>query len=209
MRTLAMPIVRLVLRPRIIGMENLPRTGGAIVASNHLANIDSFVIPVIAPRQVRFVSKDDYWRRPGPIGWVQKEFMEGVGTIPLDRETLSSGQGVLKVALEVLREGGVFGIYPEGHRSKDGLLHKGLPGAAWLAHESGCPVIPLGLTGTPDLLSLRGLLPGSPRPTLRFGAPVDFSDIPADLPVGARRRQMTERIMQEIQKLSGQERAPQ
>nr|WP_283774644.1 lysophospholipid acyltransferase family protein [Brachybacterium equifaecis] len=200
-------MVRLIWRPRVTGLEHFPRSGGVIVASNHLANVDSFLIPVIAPRHVRFVSKDDFWKQPGLKGRAQKWFMNTVGTIPLDRATMSSGQGVLKVALEVLKSGEVFGIYPEGHRSKDGLLHKGLPGAAWLAHESGCPVIPLGLKGTDKLFRDGSILPSAHRAEAHFGAPVDFSDIPADLPVGARRRLMTERIMQEIQKLSGQERA--
>jgi 1-acyl-sn-glycerol-3-phosphate acyltransferase len=210
--TLAQPVLspmfKAYWRPRISGIENIPRTGGFLLASNHLANVDSFIIPVVAPRMVRFVSKDVFWKNSGLKGRLQKWFMNSVGTVPLDREALSSGKGALDAALGVLREGHGFGIYPEGSRSRDGLLHKGQPGAAWLALESGCPVIPLGLTGTQNLFVKGRRMPTRFRPDMRFGEPLDFSHVPTDLSAGARRRMVTDRIMTEIQKLSGQEWAP-
>lgn len=206
-RAFVRPIIRLIWRPRVTGIENFPETGGVIVASNHLANVDSFIIPVIAPRQVRFPSKDDYWKNPGLKGRIQKWFMTTVGTVPVDRGDPSSGQGALKVAAEVLRDGDVFGIYPEGHRSKDGRLHKGRPGAAWLAMESGCPVIPLGLRGTDKIFTQGRKLPTRHRVELHFGQPVDFSGIDTDAPTSRQRREMTALIMDRIQELSGQLRA--
>lgn len=206
-RTLVRPFIRLIWRPRVSGIENFPSAGGVIVASNHLANIDSFIIPVIAPRQVRFPSKDDFWKNPGIKGRIQKWFMTTVGTIPVDRNDPSSGQGALKVAAEVLADGEVFGIYPEGRRSRDGLLHKGRPGVAWLAMESGCPVVPLGLRGTDKVFGTGKKLPTRQRMELHFGAPVDFSGVDADAPASRRRREMTAIIMDRIQELSGQERA--
>jgi 1-acyl-sn-glycerol-3-phosphate acyltransferase len=206
-RGIVRPAVRVLWRPRVSGLENLPSEGGFLLASNHLANVDSFVIPVVAHRPIRFISKDTFWTNPGIKGWIQKTFMNMIGTVPVDRDTLASGQGALEVAARVIREGDGFGIYPEGTRSKDGLLHKGHQGVAWLALETGCPVIPLGLRGTPDLFP-KGKLPPLFRRvvSLDFGKPIDFSDIPADQPAGRRRRAMTERVMQEIQALSGQER---
>ncbi|MFE5776914.1 lysophospholipid acyltransferase family protein [Brachybacterium sp. NPDC056505] len=195
-------------RPRITGIENIPRTGAFLVASNHLANVDSFLIPVVSPRMVRFVSKDVFWKTGGLKGRIQKWFMNSVGTVPLDREALSSGRGALDAALDVLKAGEGFGIYPEGSRSRDGLLHKGQPGAAWLALESGAPVIPLGLAGTQNLFLKGRKMPTRYRPDMRFGAPIDLSDLPTDLSAGARRRLATDRIMTEIQRLSGQEWAP-
>lgn len=205
--TLVTPAVMAYLRPRVTGRENVPSEGPFLVASNHLALVDSFIIPVIAPRQVRFIAKDEYWKRKGPIGWVQKKFFDLVGTVPVDRDTLGSQQGALKVALDVLREGDGFGIYPEGTRSRDGRLYKGRPGAAWLAVEAGCPVIPVGLKGTDRLFEKGRVLPPRRVVTVRFGEPLDFSDLEASLPAGARRRQITARMMDAIAELSGQERA--
>lgn len=205
-RAAVIPPVKLLWSPRVTGLENVPREGGFIVASNHLANIDSFLIPVLFPRPVHFVSKDDFWKKKGISGRIVKWFFNEVGAVPLDRQALSSGKGALQAGLEVLRRGDGFGIYPEGTRSKDGLLHPGKQGAAWLALESGCPVIPVGLKGTPHLLDPsefphRGLL------TMRVGSPVDFSGIDGSLSKGRRRREMTSLIMDEIQKLSGQRRS--
>ncbi|MGY5765646.1 lysophospholipid acyltransferase family protein [Brachybacterium sp. DNPG3] len=198
--------VKLAWNPRVTGRENIPREGGFILASNHLANVDSFLIPVLVDRPVHFISKDDFWKKGGVAGKVSKWFFEQVGAVPLDREALSSGKGALQAGLEVLRRGDGFGIYPEGTRSKDGLLHPGKQGAAWLALESGCPVIPVGLKGTQHLMDPasfphRGLM------TMRIGRPVDFDVIDPSLSKGRRRREMTSLIMDEIQKLSGQRRS--
>lgn len=197
--------VRLFWKPRVRGLENIPEDGAFLVASNHLANVDSFLIPVVLPRQVSFVSKDDFWHKPGPIGRIQKFFFEQVGAVPVDREALSSGKGALQAGLEILRSGKGFAIYPEGTRSKDGLLHPGKQGAAWLALESGAPVIPVGVTGTPQLFAKgarkRGVV------TVDVGAPIELDDIDPSLSKGARRRLMTARIMDEIQALSGQRRS--
>jgi 1-acyl-sn-glycerol-3-phosphate acyltransferase len=202
------PMFKTYWRPRITGLENIPRTGAFLLASNHLANVDSFIIPVVAPRMVRFVSKDVFWKNGGLKGRIQKWFMNSVGTVPLDREALSSGRGALDAALDVLKAGEGFGIYPEGSRSRDGLLHKGQPGAAWLALESGAPVIPLGLAGTQNLFLKGRKMPTRYRPDMRFGEAIDLSDLPTDLSAGARRRLATDRIMTAIQRLSGQEWAP-
>ena len=206
-KAIVAPVVRLIWAPRVTGLENIPRDGGFIVASNHLANVDSFLIPVVLPRALRFVSKDDFWKRTGLTGRIQRWFFNTVGAVPLDRQALSSGKGALDTALVILRDGDGFGIYPEGSRSKDGLLHAGKPGAAWLALESGCPVGPIGLTGTPRLFERKGLPPRGVV-TVRVGTPIHVDDIDPSLPTGARRRLLTERIMTSIQELSGQERAP-
>ncbi|MFC7375167.1 MULTISPECIES: lysophospholipid acyltransferase family protein [unclassified Brachybacterium] len=205
-RTVVRPLVRLAWNPRVTGMENVPREGGFIIASNHLANIDSFVIPVVFPRQVRFVAKDTLWAHQGIKGSVLRWFFDAVGAVPVDREALSSGKGALQAALEILREGSGFGIYPEGARSKDGLLHPGKQGAAWLALESGCPVIPVGLKGTQHLFTTA--IPERGTVSVRVGEPLDIADVDPSLSKGVRRRVMNARIMDEIQKLSGQRRSP-
>ncbi|WP_425428195.1 lysophospholipid acyltransferase family protein [Brachybacterium timonense] len=205
-KVIVAPLMRAVWRPRVVGMENVPRSGGFIVASNHLANVDSFLIPIVFPRPVRFVSKDDFWKMPGLKGRIIRWFFNAVGTVPLDREALGSGRGALDAGLAILRDGEGFGIYPEGTRSKDGLLHAGKQGAAWLAIESGCPVVPVGLKGTQHMFD-GGWWPDPGIVTVRVGEPMDFSDLDDTLPKGVRRRLITEQIMATIQSLSGQARA--
>lgn len=201
------PLVRAVWRPHVSGLENLPAEGAFIVASNHLAFVDSFVIPVVTNRQVRFIARADLWEKTGLFGWAARTFLTIVGTVPVQRSTLRSAQGALGVALDVLRAGDGFGIYPEGTRSRDGRLYNGRSGVAWLAEQSGAPVIPTGLRGTQHLFVPGRRLPTLHRITVRFGAPIDFSDIAPSLPAGARRREMTARVMDAIAELSGQERA--
>ena len=122
------PLTRVVYRPKITGTRYVPRDGGVIIASNHLSFIDSFAIPLAAPRKVYFLAKSDYFTGPGAIGAMKRTFFAGVGAVPVDRESSRGAQESLEVALRVLREGGAFGIYPEGTRSRDGRLYGGAPG---------------------------------------------------------------------------------
>ncbi|NMA75750.1 MAG: 1-acyl-sn-glycerol-3-phosphate acyltransferase [Actinomycetales bacterium] len=204
-RNFSRPFFALLWKPRITGLENIPREGGFVIASNHLSNIDSFVLPVALPRQIRFVAKDTLWTQKGLRGRILRWFFDAVEAVPVDREALSSGKGALQAGLTILREGDGFAIYPEGTRSKDGLLHPGKQGAAWLAVESGCPVIPVGLKGTQHMFSR--LLPHRGTITVRVGAPIELEDIDPAASKGVQRRLLNARIMDEIQKLSGQRRA--
>ena len=204
-RGISRPFVKLLWNPRVSGLENVPREGGFVIASNHLANIDSFMLPVVLPRQIRFVAKDTLWTQKGIRGRILHWFFEAVEAVPVDREAMSSGKGALQAGLSILRDGDGFAIYPEGTRSRDGLLHPGKQGAAWLAVESGCPVIPVGLKGTQHMFSR--LLPHRGAITVRIGAPIQLEDIDPTASKGVRRRLLNARIMDEIQKLSGQRRA--
>ncbi|MGO1355367.1 MAG: lysophospholipid acyltransferase family protein [Brachybacterium tyrofermentans] len=204
-RTAVRPFVSLIWGPRVTGLENVPTEGGFIIASNHLSNIDSFVLPVAFPRQIRFVAKESLWNQKGLKGKVLKWFFTAVDAVPVDREALASGKGALQSAQVILRDGAGFGIYPEGSRSKDGMLHPGKQGAAWLALESGRPIIPVGLKGTPELMKKK--LPERGVVSVRIGRPIDFSDIDPAASKGLKRRLMTARIMDEIQQLSGQQRS--
>lgn len=207
-RTQVQPIVRLWWRPTITGLDNIPRTGPAIIAGNHLANVDSFLVPAVAPRKVRYIIKADFWHKKGLKARVQQMFFEAIGSIPVERGTLRAAQGSLDAALSVLNDGGVFGIYPEGTRSRDGKLGRAHTGIAWLVEKSDAPVIPVGLKGTNRLFAPGKKLP-QPRKAnvqIAFGAPIDFSDIDPALPQNQRRKLMTEKVMAAIQELSGQER---
>ena len=127
------PLSKLLWRPTITGTENVPLTGGVLLASNHLSFIDSFAIPIAAPRPVSFLAKSDYFTGTGVSGAIRRGFFEGSNAIPVDRHSSRAAQESLDAALEVLREGRAFGIYPEGTRSRDGRLYRGRTGVAHLA----------------------------------------------------------------------------
>jgi len=207
-RTVLGPLARLIYRPVIEGRENIPRTGPVLLASNHLSFIDSFVIPLVAPRRVVFLAKSEYFTRHGIRGLCMRSLFTAVGAVPVQREgTLGAAQEALDSALEILKEGLAFAIYPEGTRSRDGRLYRGRTGVAWLALTAGCPVVPVALSGTQDIQPVGSRVPRIRRMTVRFGEPLDFSHL-RDAKPGPARRQATDAVMAAIQELSGQEMVP-
>jgi 1-acyl-sn-glycerol-3-phosphate acyltransferase len=198
------PLFRATYRIRVEGLENVPKDGPAIIAANHLSFLDSFFIPlVIKRRKMTYLAKADYFK-----SWKTSWFFKSVGQISCEREGGEKSQQSLQIALEVLQDGKLLGIYPEGTRSPDGLLHRGRTGVARLALAAGVPVIPCGAAGIDKVMpkeakfpKLRGRLPV----TVRFGKPLDFSRY-----AGRERdrfvlRSVTDEIMYEIMQLSGQE----
>src|SRR4051794_30393762 len=163
------PVARVVWRPTVTGLENVPRTGPVILASNHLSFADSLVIPIVAPRKVVFLAKSDYFSGGGVKGTLQKAWFEGMGLIPVDRNDSKAAIASLDTALDVLGRGEAFGIYPEGTRSRDGRLYRGRTGVAHLALTTGVPVVPVGLTGTERLQPVGSRLPRVVRISVRFG----------------------------------------
>jgi 1-acyl-sn-glycerol-3-phosphate acyltransferase len=205
-RSVLYPLSHVLYRPTIEGKDNVPRTGGVIVASNHLSFIDSFAIPLAAPRQVRFLAKDEYWHGKGVGGLLRKGFFNAVGMVPVNRHSPTAAQESLDAALEVLRDGDAFGIYPEGTRSRDGRLYRGRTGVAWLALTAQVPVVPVGLIGTEDIQPVGASFPRIAKVTVRFGEPIGYEEY-AGMPAGKARRLLTDRVMEAIAGLSGQERA--
>ena len=198
------PLARLIYRPTIGGTENIPRTGPLLLASNHLSFVDSIVIPLAAPRRVVFLAKSEYFTGHGVRGGLSRAMFTAVGAVPIQRGTAGAAQGALDSALEILHEGLAFGIYPEGTRSRDGRLYRGRTGVAWLALTAGCPVVPVGLSGTQDIQPVGSRLPRIRKISVRFGTPLDFSPL-RDARPGPARREATDTIMEAIRKLSGQE----
>jgi 1-acyl-sn-glycerol-3-phosphate acyltransferase len=127
------PLMRLLARPTIEGLEHIPARGGAILAGNHLAVADSFLVPLLVRRRITYLAKREYFIQPGFIGWIKKVFFTGVGQVPVDRAVGSEAQAALDTAIRLLREGKLLGIYPEGTRSPDGRLYKGKTGVARMA----------------------------------------------------------------------------
>jgi 1-acyl-sn-glycerol-3-phosphate acyltransferase len=196
----------LVFRPWSRGRKNLPRTGPVILASNHLSFSDHFFGPLPLPRKVVFLAKAEYFTGTGIKGLASKAFFSGVGQIPIDRTGGEASERALHSGLRVLAGGNVLGIYPEGTRSPDGRLYRGRTGVARLALESRAPVVPCAMMNTFEFLP-----PGShrPRPEYRpgviFGPPMDFSRYYGRETDREALRAVTDEIMAEIGKLSGQE----
>jgi 1-acyl-sn-glycerol-3-phosphate acyltransferase len=201
------PLFWAVFRPRVTGRENVPLTGPVILASNHLSFIDSIAIPLMAPRKVSYLAKAEYFTTPGISGWFQKTLFTALSTLPVERETSRAAQAALDTALGVLKDGGAFGIYPEGTRSRDGRLARGKTGVAWLALTADCPVVPVAVAGTDKVQPVGATWPRPHRVSVTFGAPLTFPDERGQAGKGRSRRVVTDRIMEAIASLSGQEKA--
>ncbi|WP_179519628.1 1-acyl-sn-glycerol-3-phosphate acyltransferase [Nocardioides perillae] len=199
------PLLRLVFRPHTEGAEHVPEEGPAILASNHLSYADWLFMPLTLSRRVTFVAKAEYFTGTGLKGWLQRTFFSGAGQVPIDRSGADAAAGALLSAKRILGEGGLFGIYPEGTRSHDGRLYRGKTGVARLALETGVPVIPVAVVGT-DVVAPPGKKFGSlTRPVVRFGTPLDFSRYEGMENDRYILRSITDEIMYEIMRLSGQE----
>jgi 1-acyl-sn-glycerol-3-phosphate acyltransferase len=199
------PLLKLVFRPRTEGAEHVPDEGPAILASNHLSYADWLFMPLTLPRRVTFVAKAEYFTSPGLKGWFQKKFFAGSGQVPIDRSGATAAEGALKAAKRILAAGELFGIYPEGTRSHDGRLYRGKTGVARLALETKVTVIPVAVLGT-DKVAPPGKKFGSvTRPLVRFGTPLDFSRYEGLENDRFVLRSITDEIMYEIMRLSGQE----
>jgi 1-acyl-sn-glycerol-3-phosphate acyltransferase len=200
------PLSRVLYRPTIEGKHNVPLTGGLILASNHRSFIDSFAIPLVSPRHVRFLAKEEYWTGSGVKGALQRAFFTLVGMVPVNRHSTHGAQESLDAGLEVLKAGEAFGIYPEGTRSRDGRLYRGRTGVAWLALHARVPVVPVGLIGTENIQPVGSRFPRLAKVTVRFGEPIAVEGYEG-LPAGKARRVLTDDIMDAIAALTGQERA--
>ena len=199
------PLLRLIFRPTAEGLEHVPTSGPVILASNHLSYADWLFMPLTLTRRVTFVAKAEYFTTPGLKGWFQKKFFSGAGQVPIDRSGASAAEGALAAAERILGEGGLFGIYPEGTRSHDGRLYRGKTGVARLALETKVPVIPVAVVGT-DVVAPPGKKFGAfTRPVVRFGPPLDFSRYEGLENDRYILRSITDEIMYEIMRLSGQE----
>ncbi|HWC22148.1 MAG TPA: lysophospholipid acyltransferase family protein [Flexivirga sp.] len=201
------PLLRAIWRPDVEGRDNVPKTGGVLIASNHRSFIDSVVIPLVAPRKVVFLAKAEYFTGKGPKGLASRTWFNAMGMIPVERDDSRAAVNSLDQALRVLRDGEAFGIYPEGTRSRDGRLYRGRVGVAHLAMEAGVPVVPVGLLGTPDVQPIGTNIPRLAKVTVKFGEPLTFGAEYRAMPAGRARRRATDEIMDAIAQLSGQERA--
>src|SRR3954465_8312274 len=189
-------------RPTVIGLENVPKNGPFIVAPNHLSFLDSVIVQALMPRPVAFFAKAEYFTTKGVKGAVMKAFFESVGSIPVERGEQAASVQALKTLLDILEAGRGIGIYPEGTRSRDGVLYRGRTGVGWLALTTGAPVIPVGLIGTEKLKCEDRNMIKPQHFTLKVGAPLYFDKTGPDHSFPARRA-ATDKIMDDIPDLTG------
>ena len=200
------PVLRVLFRPWAEGAEHVPRTGPAILASNHLSFSDHFFAPLPLPRKVVFLAKSEYFTGRGIKGLFSKAFFSGVGQIPVDRSGGEASERALTTGLRVLASGQLLGIYPEGTRTPDGRLFRGKTGVARLALEARVPVIPCAMIGGFEFQPPGRITPRLKiRPGVRFGKPLDFSRYYGMENDKLVLRAVTDEIIYEIMELSGQE----
>ncbi|MBW0017380.1 MAG: 1-acyl-sn-glycerol-3-phosphate acyltransferase [Mycobacterium sp.] len=199
------PLLSVLGRPKVEGLQYVPSSGPAILASNHLAVMDSFFLPLVVRRRITFLAKAEYFTGTGLKGWFSRWFFTAVGQVPIDRSDADAAQAALDTAERVLGEGKLLGMYPEGTRSPDGRLYKGKTGLARLALQTGVPVIPVAMIGTnvvnpPGTSRLR-----FGRVTVRFGKPMDFSRFEGLEGNRFIERAVTDEVIYELMGLSDQE----
>lgn len=190
-------LYRALIPVKVTGAEHLPPSGAVILAANHISFFDTVVLMFSVPRRTYFVGKAEYME-----SWTTRHLFPALGLIPIERSAARQALAALEVAARALDQGHVLGIYPEGTRSRDGLLHRGHTGVAQLALMTGAVVVPVGLVGTDRIQPIGARVPRPfRRAEIRFGLPLD----PASYGGSARRRRqlLTGDLMEAIRLLCG------
>jgi 1-acyl-sn-glycerol-3-phosphate acyltransferase len=207
-RVLAGPILHLLWRPEVTGLEHIPASGGAILASNHLSIVDSVFLPLMISRPVTFAAKSEYFTGTRLVDRITGTYLRATKQLSVDRAGARAAQDMLESALGLMQGGALFGIYPEGTRSPDGRLYRGRTGIGWLALSSGLPVIPVAMIGTDRVLPPGSKIPRVSRIKVKIGSPLTFEAQIARGTGARQRRAVTDEVMQSIKALSGQEYVP-
>ncbi len=198
------PILLAIFRPWIIGLENVPKTGGAILASNHLSFIDSIFLPLVVERRMAFLAKSEYFTGKGLKGWATKFFFTATGQLPIDRSGGKASEASLNTGLAVLGRGELLGIYPEGTRSPDAKMYRGRTGVARMVLEAGVPIVPVAMIDTEKVMPIGKRLPKIRRIGIIIGEPLDFSRFEGMEGDRFVLRSVTDELMYELRALSGQ-----
>ena len=205
MKAVVGPMLHVVFRPTVEGLEHVPARGGALLASNHLSFSDSFFLPLVVPRPITFLAKSDYFTGPGVKGFFTKLFFAGVGQVPVDRSGGRASEAAMRTGLRILGEGSLLGIYPEGTRSPNGTLYRGKTGVARMAMEAHVPIIPVAMINTYEIQPPGQVRPSLRRVGVRIGRPLDFSRYEGLENDRFVLRSVTDEVMYELMSLSGQE----
>ncbi|MFM9878693.1 MAG: lysophospholipid acyltransferase family protein [Rhodoglobus sp.] len=199
------PLLKTVFRPWVTGTDNIPKTGAVIIVSNHLSVVDSIFLPLVIERRISFLAKSDYFMGRGVKGWAIKNFLKGTGMLPIDRSGGKASEASLNTGLSVLARGEVLGIYPEGTRSPDGKMYRGRTGVARMILEAHVPVVPVAMIDTEKVMPIGSKLPKVRRIGIIFGKPLDFSRFEGLESDRFILRSITDEIMYELNRISGQE----
>ena len=201
------PLLKTMYDPWVEGLDNVPETGGAIFASNHLSFSDSIFLPLVIPRRITFLAKADYFTGGGMKGRATAGFMKGVGQVPVDRGGGNASMAALNTGIRILKSGELLGVYPEGTRSPDGRLYRGKSGIARMALEAGVPVLPTAMIGTDIVQPTGQKIPNRGKGVVgvRIGEPLDFSRYEGMESDRFVLRSITDEVMYELMELSGQE----
>ncbi|WP_346655163.1 lysophospholipid acyltransferase family protein [Arthrobacter sp. 260] len=204
-RIIVGPILGLLFRPWVKGMDNVPAEGPAVLVSNHLSFSDSIFLPIAVPRPVIFLAKSEYFTGKGIKGKLTAMFFRLSNQLPMDRSGGAASSSSLSAGEAVLNGGGILGIYPEGTRSPDGRLYRGKTGVAKLVLATGVPVIPVAMIGTDKVQPIGRRIPNIRRIGIIVGEPLDFSRYKGLAEDRFVQRSVTDEIMYELMRLSGQE----
>lgn len=199
------PWLRVLFRPWTDNMDVIPRSGPALLVSNHLSFSDSFFLPLVTQRRITFLAKQEYFTGKGIKGLISKAFFTGVGQVPIDRTSGRAAEAAIVTGTRILEEGHLLGIYPEGTRTADGRLYRGKTGVARMALEGHAPVIPVAMIGTYEIQPPGRIWPTIRRVGVRFGDPLWFDryeGLESDRFV---MRSVTDEIMYSLMELSSQE----
>jgi 1-acyl-sn-glycerol-3-phosphate acyltransferase len=200
-RAIMSPIARRLWSFDLSGYDQLPASGPAILCPNHVSFLDSAFLMLTVPRRISFVGKAEYMD-----SWKTKVLFPAMGMIPIDRAGGEKSQAALDAAEAVLRRGELFGIFPEGTRSRDGRLYKGRTGAARLALKVGCPIFPVGVVGTREIQPPDAKVPKlRQRCSITIGRPVDPARYGNRGDEHLVLRSIMDEVMYEIREITGQE----
>ncbi len=199
------PLLKVLFRPWIKGAGKIPSDGAAILASNHLSFSDSIFLPLMLRRPVVFLAKSEYFTGKGIKGTLSRWFFKGTGQLPIDRSGGKASEAALNTGLGVLAQSQLLGIYPEGTRSPDGRLFRGRTGIARMVLEAKVPVFPVAMIDTEKVQPIGRRLPRIRRIGVVVGEPLDFSRFAGMEGDRLVLRAVTDEIIYELMKLSGQE----
>ena len=199
------PVLKTLFRPWVKGLDNVPAEGAAILASNHLSFSDSIFMPLMVPRPVVFLAKSEYFTGKGIKGRLTATFFRLTNQLPMDRSGGAASALSLNAGMDVLKNGSLLGIYPEGTRSPDSRLYRGKVGVARLALQARVPVIPVAMIGTDKVQPIGKRMPNIRRIGMIFGEPLDFSRYYGMEDDRLIQRSVTDEIMYALMRLSGQE----
>ena len=175
-------------RPKIIGLENIPKDGAYIFAANHMSNLDPPFVGTFAGRIVNYMAKEELFKNP-----IFGAALRGLGVFPVKRG--AADKGAIKNAIKILKGGSCLGIFPEGTRSKTGKIGKAESGISLIAAMTKAPIIPAAIVNTDKFFSDEVKFP---RLALVFGNPIYFSGNSKDKDELAN---FAQSIMAEVEKL--------